>query len=486
MKGLGLASAGIGAAAATTPVFHDLDDLMSSPQAVMSRAWYVKNREFGDIGIELDWNLIKRRDLKEFDNWNRKYIPQHYPGGPTAFNAHLISNTEKVADKTKELWPDYQASTRDIALGKALFAVGNSSIYASNCEMGGMKVVPTQTPEQLGIPKWEGTPEENLRMIKAAFSVVGLGPSVGVAELTEKNKNFIWEYSPISTFGPSVPSRHIVFDDNISEYYTTSDSIHIPGSHKYVITTHNMACDELMRRPYSGMGGHAERISYSRVAFAKNFVEEFIRALGYHVVYGHALQPATVWGILGGEGEHGRMGQMVLSPEYGALMRTHSIFYTDLPLSFTPPVDAGITKFCETCGMCADMCPVGAIPKVGTGRSWDSFTGQDWANDKQLGGNEVMYNIPGYKGWRSNLFECAFTPCGSACKSSCPFNTIPDGSFMHNIVKTTVSTTPLFNSFFRSMEENMRYGYLDKEPSSWWDNPKEWHIYGTHPNLLEQ
>ena len=42
MKGLGLTGAGVGAAAATAPLFKDLDDAVAGPTADFKRAWYVK------------------------------------------------------------------------------------------------------------------------------------------------------------------------------------------------------------------------------------------------------------------------------------------------------------------------------------------------------------------------------------------------------------------------------------------------------------
>ncbi|MEE8582833.1 MAG: twin-arginine translocation signal domain-containing protein, partial [Dehalococcoidales bacterium] len=52
MKVLGLAGAGLGAAAATAPVFHDLDEVIASPQANWKRPWYV--REVDQPTLELD------------------------------------------------------------------------------------------------------------------------------------------------------------------------------------------------------------------------------------------------------------------------------------------------------------------------------------------------------------------------------------------------------------------------------------------------
>ncbi|AII58498.1 dehalogenase [Dehalococcoides mccartyi] len=505
MKGLGLGVAGIGAASATAPVFHDLDEAASSTKAVLKRGWYVKERDYGDYGIEIDWNIMKRRDQRGFPNWNFGVTMNAYPEGPQAFAALKHAGEEATAEKAKEFWPDYKGpTTRDEALGSAFEAMsyGNSG-YCGNLVQGGTSTnLPAHRPEEIGMPKWQGTPEENLLMIRAVFSLVGLGPMVGVAELNEQTKKFVWDYMPFQTSArastgpnllPAIPAtagqRRIIFDDNATESYLTEDppAFHLPSAQRYVIATHNLSCDEIARRGLgAALGGCTENMSYARVAYAKNIVEQFIRGLGYNVSYGHDMQPALAWDIASGVGEHARLGQTIGSPEYGGLMRTHAIFYTDLPLALTKPIDAGFTKFCETCGICAETCPVGAIPERGINRSWDNNCGQNWADDKMEGGTQVMFNLPGYKGWRCNLFKCAYTPCGGACKGNCPFNTIADGSFVHSIVKSTVATTPLFNSFFTSMEGILHYGKQDKDPESWWNSPDEWHIYGTHPNSLRQ
>ncbi|WP_238582986.1 twin-arginine translocation signal domain-containing protein [Dehalococcoides mccartyi] len=48
MKGLGMAGAGIGAVAASAPVFHDIDELIASDTAVQPRPWWVKERPIDD------------------------------------------------------------------------------------------------------------------------------------------------------------------------------------------------------------------------------------------------------------------------------------------------------------------------------------------------------------------------------------------------------------------------------------------------------
>nr|UZH91522.1 reductive dehalogenase [uncultured bacterium]UZH91617.1 reductive dehalogenase [uncultured bacterium] len=492
MKGLGLAGAGLGAAAATTPVFHDVDELTSSAMDTFKRGWWVKEREYGNPTIEIDWSLMKRRDLRGFSNWDYGSLMMAYPGGPPAFNQNHAKQIEAVTTKSKEVWPDYAGpTTRDIALSASFWANAYSHAgYCANLNQFGMQSsIPAPRPSELNIPVWQGTPEENTAMLRAVFSLVGLGPAVGTSVLDEKTENFMWEYTGVGWTGggPGDGNKRVVLDPDISESYKDSTSFHIPTSQKYVIATHNMSCDGFLRRSLAGAGfSSTEEMSYARVAYAKSIVEHFIRGLGYNVTFGHDLQSAVAWDIWSGVGEHCRMGQVTGSPEYGGLMRTHAIFYTDMPLTQSNPVDAGITKFCETCGICAETCPVGAIPERGINRSWENNCGQSWADDKQEGGTQVMYNVPGYEGWRCNLFACAFTPCASACKSNCPFNAISDGSFIHSVVKSTVANTPILNSFFTSMEEVMHYGKQDKDPESWWNSPEEWFIYGAHPNLLKQ
>jgi len=58
MKGLGLVSAGIGGAMAAAPAFHDLDELMSSPDASRKRAWWIKTVD--EPTVEIDWGIMAR------------------------------------------------------------------------------------------------------------------------------------------------------------------------------------------------------------------------------------------------------------------------------------------------------------------------------------------------------------------------------------------------------------------------------------------
>lgn len=42
LKILGLGGAGLGATAVSAPVFHDMDEVLASPEAKFKRSWYVR------------------------------------------------------------------------------------------------------------------------------------------------------------------------------------------------------------------------------------------------------------------------------------------------------------------------------------------------------------------------------------------------------------------------------------------------------------
>ena len=62
MKGLGLAGAGLGGASLISPQFHDIDELISSSNALQKRPWYVKERELFNPTEDVDWQMMKRYD----------------------------------------------------------------------------------------------------------------------------------------------------------------------------------------------------------------------------------------------------------------------------------------------------------------------------------------------------------------------------------------------------------------------------------------
>ena len=83
------------------------------------------------------------------------------------------------------------------------------------------------TPGQMGVPKWQGTAEENARMVRAALRISGAS-TVGFVELTEKTKKLIWTNVYHPPFAP------YVFEE-ADHPVAAPDKAVIPNKCKYAI-----------------------------------------------------------------------------------------------------------------------------------------------------------------------------------------------------------------------------------------------------------
>jgi reductive dehalogenase len=160
-------------------------------------------------------------------------------------------------------------------------------------------------------------------------------------------------------------------------------------------------------------------------------------------------------------GEHNRMAYPVISPEYGSMLRGMNRILTDMPVAPTKPMDAGLSRFCETCKICAEDCPFGALSSED--KSWDG----------------PAYQPKGFEGWRLDLHRCPFC---DACQAMCPFNSTANAA-IHTVVRATASVTSLFNGFFANMERTFNYGF--KDPESWWDLQSE-PSFGIAPEFVKK
>jgi len=154
----------------------------------------------------------------------------------------------------------------------------------------------------------------------------------------------------------------------------------------------------------------ASFVLYQRLAVIAVTLARYIRSLGYPAIASHTMNYTTLMPRLiveAGLGEFSRMG-IAVNPFIGASFKAACVL-CDLPLEPDKPIDFGLQDYCESCRICADHCPVGAVPK----------------------GDKVSHN--GYKTWVLDKKKCAMycihNPHGDICQRCtklCPFNR-PDG-----------------------------------------------------------
>ena len=363
-----------------------------------------------------------------------------------------------VKQRINENAPNWEKDTiRDLAVQGAAGAVSFYDYYKPAAKHHFLGLQKAQTPEQRKMDKWQGAPEENLRMVRQAARFFG-ATDIGVVELDENTRKLI--------FAKESDGKAYVFKD-VEKAEATATEYVIPNKCKYMVVWTELQATELTLREPSNLGKSATSMSYSRIPMVWVQIQEFFRGLGYHALNGStgALASSNPFGVLAGMGEPSRMCFPVISPEYGSMLRGMNRFLTDLPLEPTPSIDAGISRFCLDCATCAKTCTFGALPMDDP--SWEPLT------EAETG---MPYSPAGFKGWRLNTVKCS--NC-AGCQSACPFNSSGRSSFIHEVVAGTQSVTPLFNSFFATMEEKMKYGL--KDPATWWEN--EEFTYGVNPKF---
>ncbi|XUX00180.1 MAG: reductive dehalogenase [Dehalogenimonas sp.] len=457
MKALGLTAAG--AAALTTPVYHDLDEAVSSTKAEWKRPWWVKSREHENPTVELDWSMMYRSDGK----WT----------GQDAGVQTLYLGADEVkrrADVSAKFSADgLKAGTPGLSLRDV--AVSSSNVQASALvTFMGPKVT---TPEQRGVPKWTGTPEENARMIRAAAVFCGAA-QVGMEEISSRVKEKL-----IRAKDKATQNKKYIFED-VQVGYEGTDKLVFPDKVQLYDFAMTVPMSEEMFRtsPASNLQGAANSSRYSRFSLIAPRIQSFVGTLGYNCygytgVYNGAI-PTIAAASLQGLGEGGRNNGVFISPEYGPTVGLFSLI-TDLPIESTAPVDAGIHRFCHTCSKCADTCPTGSISKDKE-PSWEV---------PKIFGKEDTTHIPGRKEWWTNGVDCwtgKNTVGGCAnCMATCVFNT--GSGAIHQYVRAALATTGVFNSFFAQMDVTFGYGLREGDDKSNW-----WHLaqptYGFDSSLV--
>ncbi|MDP6495910.1 MAG: reductive dehalogenase, partial [Dehalococcoidia bacterium] len=301
------------------------------------------------------------------------------------------------------------------------------------------------------MPSWQGSPEENARMIRAALRHFG-ADQVGFVELNERTRKLIYSYDALD-------GKTLEFE-NVELAYETDKKRVIPDRARWVIVFSLQMPEELIKRRSgrapTAFSSSATGLAYGRARNIMDRLQNFLHVLGYQGLMGtwfNGLGIASAFGVMAGLGELSRLNRMI-SPEYGPLQRIFRIV-TDLPLAPTGPINAGIMRFCRTCKICAEKCPAEAL-SMEAEPSW-----------------EVVgpWNNPGHRAYFENSVACrtwwSLSTVGcSTCFAVCPFSK-KDKSFLHKIVKSTISATPLLNLFHTRMDDVFGY-QKPKELESWW------------------
>ena len=298
------------------------------------------------------------------------------------------------------------------------------------------------TPEEFGVPRYEGTPAQNSRMIEVAARVFGAA-EVGFVRLDERAKKLVY--------------GEVRYEDVEVGYDPGDGTKVLPKKDLWVICA-LIPQSLLFGKATSDSNWAATNgLAYSMSHIYSGRMMSFLRSLGYHSYGGdfNALGVAVGFGVLAGLGEYSRMGQLV-SPRYGAMVRTCYVIATDLPLEETKPIDAGIMRFCKTCMKCARTCPSGAISM-----KRDPYWGgsDPWQNEGIRG-----YHIRG-KACFSQMFKYP-TNCG-VCQTVCPYDKL-DKAVLHDGIKIAIKYAPIFNGIIAHMDNLFGYGLEETDRDLIW------------------
>ncbi|AGG05866.1 reductive dehalogenase [Dehalococcoides mccartyi] len=489
MKGLGIAGAGLGAAAATVPVFHDLDEAVSAPVAGgFRRPWWVKEREYEDPTCEVDWSQIERSD----NSWimhgvrngvkggylfaGQKYLDWQKEGSDRAFNG--VKNNEPGLT-LRDMALEGGASPLLMGLNKVVNFVlpeidqdqvlAQFGFTAAAWPNASSFWVASAPPDFWGVPKWQGTPEENSRMLRSAMRFFGAS-EVRFAELNEKTKKLIFTHH--------VHNTPIVFEDVDKAYEVAGQKFVLPDKPLYIVSVAVQMSKEMYRQGNAGIRFAANNMRYRLNNVVQVATQSFLKGIGYQGIgypsesLFHGMMPSQADAILTGFAEMARNNNYCISPEFGTVAGYYSIL-TDLPLAPDKPIDAGYFRFCHTCRKCAEACPSQAI-------SFDSEPTWDIPPSSVDPAKATLYSTPGKKVFHTDSPACYSRWIGlhgcARCMGTCVFNT-NSSAMVHDMVRATIGTTGLFNGFLWNADKAFGYGLIPPEKwEEWWD--KDYPVLG--------
>lgn len=442
MKGLGVAGAGVGAAALAGPAFHDMDELMASEKANFNQPWFVKTLDHYKPTADTDWTVMKPFTCNT----------QGYNFGVNTTDAASVAKKKDLDDTTTGFFKSNKPGfdLRQKALSAAASGLGGK---LSSTDFTGYTVT---TPEAQGVSKWSGSPEENANTLRAAFRYLGM-PEVGFLELDDNARKMF-------------PAANVRFEDADAGRLDGKTQVY-PNKAKYLIVS-------MVRKDVAiTKAGGAHPWGYDTSTQLGRRAQMFVKSLGYQA-YSVSGYDNCGYGVLTGQAELGRIAHSV-TPKYGTAIRLFNILATDLPLPASQPIDAGIYKFCYTCKLCAEVCH--EYPN--TALSLETEPSYELPNNLNLAGGNT-WNRPGVKRWAIDYPSCGI--CYVKCHWNCVFNQLEKAS-VHALVRATSAITPVFNGFFTQMDKAFGFDITTYEDifegmEGWWDRNLNSYKYDTALN----
>ena len=462
MKSLAAVTGGLGATAALAPGFKDLDEIVGGANGEYNRPWWQKTVD--EPTIEIDWTVMTR--FAEGESMRGSRIKRFQEAGQAAVDDLDDASKEGIVWKNRGLKENLPGiSLRDTALNFGGFLnFQYTGTFGKSSFLGSQKA---PTPTVLGVPRWEATAEENSRMMRQVLRGYG-AMTVGFFEIDDATtKKLFYSHQPGYT-------AKLEFEDVPTAYVTTGADAKnvIPNKCKYVIVYTNQ--ESILSRQTEGhVMGFAPHGRYMRWANTEACVQEFLRHMGYeghgqgvdgNQINGLGTMPG--FGTVAGLGEMSRLNRM-FTPEWGPVVGVWGMV-TDLPLAPTKPIDAGMFRFCPTCLKCYDACGLSA-PNSEKDPQWQPEGRYAGLYHRQAGIKAYWDDQIKCQTWKATTGNCS----NGRCFGACVFTKL-DEAAVHSVVKGTVSTTTLFNGFFRTMDDLMGYGVAPYESPSNKDASRMW------------
>ncbi len=406
---------------------------IAAPKATRAgsdHSWWV--REVDEPTVGRDDSVYARFDAEDnvFGSFS-KYV------GREKLQELRRHRMEKTKRYLKENRPGFRLADR--ALADAAWVVSNMGGINKGLRSWNRKFA--TTPEERGVEKFQGSPDEAAALVKAAARYFGAA-TAGITLLDQRH--IYTRYR----------GKDIAFEDVEEPYEEDNKKLVIPNKCKYAIALSvQMSIDNIQCAP-TAISSAGSALGYSRCEFLVGALAEFIRGLGYTAIPSvNDLGSSVAIAVDAGLGEMGRTNR-VITPECGPMVRLAKVI-TDLPMAADKPIDFNVREFCKVCKRCAEACPVKAL----------SFKEEP---DYEVCGE---WNNPGHEAWFEDAPKCLAywqesTSGCSVCLAVCPWSK-KDKTMMHSMVKAASARMPFLDGFLVSMDETFGYGE-QKDPETWW------------------